>query len=70
MRLTDQQTDTIRAAVHEIFGPDARVSLFGSRTDDAARGGDIDLLVETDRTLPNRAAAASFWRRPAPRWTT
>ena len=42
-----------------MLGPDARVLLFGSRTDDAARGGDIDLFVQIDRLLENRAAAAS-----------
>ena len=59
MRLTSQQIATIRQVVAEQLGSDARVLLFGSRVDDAARGGDIDLLVETERGLANRAAEAS-----------
>jgi predicted nucleotidyltransferase len=35
-------------------GPSSRVWLFGSRVNDALRGGDIDLLVETDAIVPNR----------------
>ena len=46
MRLSDYQRSTIRAAVTENFGADANVWLFGSRADDAARGGDIDLYIE------------------------
>lgn len=46
MRLTDEQRKIIRAEVARIFGDDAVVRLFGSRVDDAGRGGDIDLYIE------------------------
>ena len=49
MRLTDRQRSMIRTTVTEIFGATADVWLFGSRVDDNKRGGDIDLLIETDQ---------------------
>lgn len=59
MRLTIDQTRVILQCVQRQFGADARVMLFGSRLDDSARGGDIDLLVETPDppTLHQRALA-------------
>lgn len=50
MRLTPHQQRIIRQAVRDCFGHRARVTLFGSRADDSARGGDIDLLIETGMT--------------------
>lgn len=47
MRLTNTQIDIIRKATSQSFGEDALVWLFGSRLDDAKRGGDVDLYVET-----------------------
>lgn len=45
MRLTSDQIEAIRESAREAFCDQVRVWLFGSRTDDGARGGDIDLLV-------------------------
>lgn len=49
MRLRKNQQQTIRETVREIFGPDAAVYVFGSRVDDSARGGDIDLLIRLEK---------------------
>jgi predicted nucleotidyltransferase len=48
MRLSAADQDAIRSAVRA-QDPGARIILFGSRVDDRARGGDIDLLVISDR---------------------
>jgi predicted nucleotidyltransferase len=48
MRLTDQQIEQIKAIGRGIYGNGVRIFLFGSRTDDEKRGGDIDLFIETE----------------------
>lgn len=55
MRLTPSQEQITKSTVDRVLGAKNRVWLFGSRVDDSLRGGDIDLLIETEATLSNRA---------------
>jgi predicted nucleotidyltransferase len=50
MRLTPEQQHIILQTLTQQAGQSARAYLFGSRLDDRARGGDLDLLIE----LPTR----------------
>ncbi len=59
MRLSPQQIMVIRQTVAELAGAATRVWLFGSRVEDAARGGDVDLLLEMDEPVPEPAALAA-----------
>ena len=49
MRLKDFEIKVIRNAVNKCFGSDAKILLFGSRVCEDKKGGDIDLLVESDQ---------------------
>jgi predicted nucleotidyltransferase len=54
MRISQDQAFNIRKTI-QARDPSATVSLFGSMADDQARGGDIDLLVRSNRlTLSDR----------------
>lgn len=55
MRLTPDQIQSIKQTARTVLGDDVRVILFGSRVDDSKKGGDIDLLFETDHLVGNRA---------------
>jgi predicted nucleotidyltransferase len=48
MRLTEPQRRTLAATVRRRFGAGARLWVFGSRVEDAARGGDFDILVRSE----------------------
>ena len=58
MRITPQEAAAIRRITTEVVGPQATVSLFGSRTRDDLRGGDIDLLIELPEPTADKLAVA------------
>lgn len=60
MRLSDIQRETIKGVTKELFGSDAQVKLFGSRLDDMARGGDIDLLVVSETLIKDKIQKALY----------
>jgi predicted nucleotidyltransferase len=47
VRLRKEEIEIIKKTARKYFGQEAKVVLFGSRTDTGKRGGDIDLLIET-----------------------
>lgn len=53
MRLTTKQQHIIKQEVKAQFGDKAKVWLFGSRTDDSLRGGDIDLYIQINAQIPD-----------------
>lgn len=59
MRLTRHQIEIIKTQVADIFGPDVSVHLFGSRLDDARKGGDIDLLIVSNRAIDKKIEKSS-----------
>ena len=48
MRISPKEKEIIVTSVHAM-DPHARIVLFGSRTDDTKKGGDIDLIVISNR---------------------
>lgn len=59
MRLTDHQVKAITQLAHEIAGERVQVRVFGSRLDDDARGGDLDLMLELSEPAANPALLAA-----------
>ena len=51
MRLTPEQRGRIVRIVRDHAGADASIWLYGSRTSDGSRGGDVDLLIRGSRAI-------------------
>ena len=60
MRLSSSQIEAIKQETEHFFGAQAEVWLFGSRVDDAQRGGDIDLYVRPGMSDADQLAQARF----------
>jgi predicted nucleotidyltransferase len=63
MRLTDYQIQTIRQLARQVAGDQTRVRVFGSRLDDTAQGGDLDLMLELPEPVDNPALLAALVSR-------
>jgi len=59
MRLTFDQIQAIRQFALEIAGVKSSVRVFGSRLDDTAHGGDLDLMLELTEPVDNPALMAA-----------
>ena len=59
MRLSDRHRQLLKDHITSALGPGCEVLLFGSWLDDAARGGDVDLLVRTPRPVDRKAWLAA-----------
>ncbi|MDH5508565.1 MAG: nucleotidyltransferase domain-containing protein [Anaerolineae bacterium] len=51
MRLTQEQILSIFEVVYSQAGDDVVIYVFGSRLNDQVKGGDVDLLIETNEPL-------------------
>lgn len=58
MRLSTDQKHRIRQIIQAHLGDDATVSVFESRVDDQARGGDLDFFVKTPNQVQLMQRAA------------
>lgn len=61
MRISDEQIDFLKKDVIALF-PDAVVYLFGSRVDDEKKGGDIDIMILSNRKVCWKEKATIRWR--------
>jgi predicted nucleotidyltransferase len=59
MRLSETQRAVLRQRLLQELGPGAEVRVFGTRLDDAARGGDLDLLVRCPQPVERKAWLAA-----------
>ena len=54
MRLSEKERESIKQAAKEVWGDKATIYLFGSRTDNTKRGGDIDLYIQLSELKSSR----------------
>jgi predicted nucleotidyltransferase len=59
MRLSTAQRLALKQRFSDELGSDCEIRIFGSRANDAARGGDLDLLVQCPRRLERKVWLAA-----------
>ena len=58
VRLLPKEMEIIRATVVRLLGDRTCIRIYGSRAREDEKGGDLDILVETECPLQNRVASA------------
>jgi predicted nucleotidyltransferase len=56
MRMPSGYQKAITETAAKVFGDSASVWLFGSRLDDTAKGGDVDLLIKLESPAADKTA--------------
>lgn len=59
MRISTTQQSQICQTIHQLLGKEVTIRVFGSRLHDNARGGDLDLLIQTHHALEQPALLSS-----------
>lgn len=59
MRISPQHIVALRSAIGSIAPDAVAIRLFGSRLDDDALGGDIDLMIDFDHPVEHPAALSA-----------
>jgi predicted nucleotidyltransferase len=60
MRISDEQTNFLKNEILTIV-PEAVVYLFGSRVDDRKKGGDIDIMILSNKKLNWKEKSGIKW---------
>lgn len=60
MRISQAEQDLFKKLILEIL-PEAQVYLYGSRTDDSLKGGDIDILILASRVITLKEKSSIYW---------
>ncbi len=65
MRISEEQVTFLKQSIQSVL-PNSNIYLFGSRIKDDQKGGDIDILIISDRKLTNqekRDIKIGFYKR-------
>lgn len=61
MRISQQEQDLFKELIQDKL-PEAEVYLYGSRTDNNLKGGDIDILILASRKITLKEKSDIYWK--------
>ena len=60
MRISEPQIQSIKHVIADLLGSQVQIRLFGSRLNDEARGGDIDIYIHSDVPIDRPAFTSAL----------